>query len=298
MRRARHGCALLMLFVACGAFAQSLSVAYIEGDAQARSGSSWTVLSVGDPISSEATLRLEEGAYVELSSQGAKITLSQKGTYKLHDIVSSSRALGSAGAGKALLTTLAHLAAGPALNQGAVAGARGANESKADDSEWVASSAQVFIDSGREYVKSGQYDQAIGQFLQALDSAANENESAEIRYNLAEAYSLKGDTRNALKQAAGLQPSSGDGWSADFVLLKAKLLMDTNAYAQEISWLTQQGNDLSGDAQRAQAYLFLLGVGYRGVGDTSKEKETLSKVVSISGESDLGKSAGQLLQSL
>ena len=82
-----------------------------------------------------------------------------------------------------------------------------------------------------------------------------------MQYNLACAYSLSGDTRAALKHAAGLQPSSADEWASDFIILKAKLLVDSNAFAQEIAWLTQSGNDLSGDAQRAAIYNFLLGRG-------------------------------------
>jgi tetratricopeptide (TPR) repeat protein len=151
------------------------------------------------------------------------------------------------------------------------------------------------LDSGKEYIRSGQYDLAIQQFDQALD-AATHNEAPRVHYYLAYAYSLSGDTREALKQAAGLQPSGADEWASDFIILKAKLLVDSSAFAQAIAWLTQNGNDLSGDAQRAAIYDFLLGVGYRGVGDTSNEKVALSKVTAMSAESDLGKAAAGLLQ--
>ena len=171
-----------------------------------------------------------------------------------------------------------------------IAGVRGADEGKADDSEWVTSGAQVLLDEGEQCLKSGQYEEAIGQFLQARD-AATEKESSRVRYYLAYAYSLSGDTRTALKQAMGLQPSRADEWAPDFIILKATLLVDTNAYEQEIAWLIQSGNDLSGDAQRASIYYFLLGVGYHGIGDTSSEKQSLSKVVAISEQSALRKAA-------
>ena len=172
---------------------------------------------------------------------------------------------------------------------------RGANEGKAEDSEWVTSSAQVFLDAGKQYLQSGQLKEAIEQFLLAFD-AATEKESRQVQYYLAYAYSLSGDTRAALKHAAGLQSSSANEWASDFIILKAKLLVDSNAFVQEIAWLTQNGNDLSGDAQRAALYHFLLGVGYRGVGDAANAKASFSKVVAMSGESDLGKAAAQLLQ--
>lgn len=79
--------------------------------------------------------------------------------------------------------------------------------------------------------------------------------------------------------------------------LKAKLLADSNAFSQEIAWLRQSGNDLSGDVQRAALYSFLLGVGYRGVEDTANSKACFLRVVAMSAGSDLGKTATQLLRS-
>lgn len=299
MRRALSVGVVLFVFAVCSTRAQQLSVSYVDGEAQVRSGSSWVALSIGDRVSAQVTLQLSDGSYVELKWADLRIVLSQKGTYVLQDILACSGALDSAGVRKAILATLSYLATGPARNQGGAGGGargvRGANEGKTEDSEWVTSKAQVFLDAGKQYFKSGQHQEAIEQFLLALD-AATEEESPQVQYYLAYAYSLSGDTRAALKHAAGLQPNSADEWAADFIILKAKLLVDTNAFTQEIAWLTQNGNDLSGDAQRAALYNFLLGVGYRGVGDISNEKISLSKVVAISGESDLGSAAIQLLR--
>jgi tetratricopeptide (TPR) repeat protein len=286
---------LVFAFAAYIAGAQELSVTYVDGDAQVRDGSAWAVLSIGDRLTPQATIQLSRGAYVEIKRGDTKIVLSQKGTYSLASLIASSRALGSAGVGKALLSSLSRLAAGPAHNQSDTAGMRGANETKSNESEWMTSSAQVFLDAGQQYLKSGQYAEAIEQFLQALD-AATEQESPQVHYYLAYAYSLNSDTQAALKHAMDLQPSGGDEWASDFIILKAKLLIDSYAFGQVIAWLTQNGNDLSGDAQRGAIYEFLLGVGYRGVGDTANAKASLSKVVTMSSDSDLGKAATQLLQ--
>ena len=297
MRLARRLIVILFVLAAFCAGAQSYNVSFLEGEVRVRSGAALAGISIGDKLPPDSVVQLSEGAYLELNMAGMRIALSQKGTYNLHAISTSSRALGSAGVGTALIAGLSRLATGPSGNQGAVAGARAENKAKSEDSDWTTSNAQVYLDSGKEYIKSGQYDQAIGQLLPALDST-DESEAAEVHYYLADAYSLKGDTRNALKQAAGLKPGGGDDWAADFIILKAKLLVDTNAFAQEVSWLTQSGNDLSGDAQRAQMYLFLLGIGYAGAGDASNEKESLSRALSIAKESDIGKAASQLLQGL
>jgi tetratricopeptide (TPR) repeat protein len=295
VKRVSSAIILLFAFIVPRAGAQDLSVSYLEGEAQVRSGSSWAGISIGDHLSSQATIQLSGGAYMELQGPDSKIVLSQKGTYKLPDLLTASHALGSAGAGKALTSMLSSLLSGQTRNQSSALGARGANESKTDDSGWVTSDAQVFLDAGTQYLQSGQYEPAIQQFLQALD-AATDKEASLVRYNLALVYDLNGSTREALKYAAELQPSSSAAWAPDFIILKAKLLVETNAFAQETAWLTQSGNDLSGDVQRASIYDFLLGVGYRGTGDTTSEKANLSKVVAISADGELGKAAAQLLK--
>jgi Tfp pilus assembly protein PilF len=81
-------------------------------------------------------------------------------------------------------------------------------------------------------------------------------------------------------------------WSV--ILLEAKLLEDTSAYKNAVTWLAD--NDLSQDAQRAPLYYFLLGMGYRGEGDAENAKQVFSKVVSISRDSELGKAAEELMR--
>jgi tetratricopeptide (TPR) repeat protein len=253
-----------------------MSVAYVAGNASARSDSGWVGLSTGDSLSAEDTLQLSEGAFVELKWTSARLALSQKGVYKLHDVLAYSRTLGSAGADKALLSSMQYILSSPGHIQNAPGGARAS------------------LDSGAEYVRAEQYDQAIKQFLQAQD-AATDSEMPEIQYRLSYSYLLEGDSRKAIEYASGLRPSRADEWSSNFVILKAKLLIDSSAFPQEVAWLTRSENDLSRDAQRSSVYLFLLGLGYRGVCDVSNEKLALSKVMSISGESVLGKSAALLL---
>jgi tetratricopeptide (TPR) repeat protein len=277
------------------AWGQTLQVAYLDGVATLNRGALWVELAIGDIVPQNATLQMGKDSYLELKSVGATIILSRMGTYSVHDLLSASFALNSAGAGKALSASLARLFSGPTQNLSGVLGARGANESKSEDSGWVESGAAVFLEAGKTFVASGQYEKAIEQFRQALDAATVE-EQPEVKLDLAYAYSLNGNTREALGQAAGVKPSGSEAWAHEFVMLKAKLLVDTNAFAEDIAWLSQQGNDLSEDAQHAPTYYFLLGVGYRGVRDTSSEKAALSKVIALSPNSDMGKAATWLLQ--
>jgi hypothetical protein len=278
-----------------GAGAQALSVSYLEGDVQTRDGSAWSVLSIGDRLAPQASIRLDAGAYLELSGPGIRIALNEQGIYALRDIVASARTLGSAGVGTAISSALSRLAHGPVRLPSAVSGVRGEVMIAPEDFAWVTVDVQERLETGKRDLADGDAEEAIAQFLIARDAATND-EMPQVSYYLALAYSLKGDTRAALKCAAGIQPHGADEWAPDFVILKAKLLIDTNAFTQCVAWLTERDNDLSEDSQRAALYHFLLGVGYRGMGNVSSAKASLSKVVAISGESEVGKSAAQLLQ--
>jgi hypothetical protein len=286
---------MMLLALTWTASGQTLEVACLDGDAGLSRGASWVKLAIGDTVPQNATLQVGKDSYLELKSASATIILSRTGTYSVHDLLSASLALNSAGAGKALSASLARLFSSPTQNGSGVLGARGANEGKSEDSGWVESGAAVFVEAGKTFVASGQYAKAIEQSHRALDTATEE-ERPEVRSDPAHAYSLGGNNRETLNQVAETNVKGAEEWAFEFVLLKAKLLVDTNAFAQEIAWLTQQGNDLSGDARRAATYYFLLGVGYRGVNDTSNEKQALSKVIEVSADSDPVKAATQLLQ--
>jgi hypothetical protein len=96
----------------------------------------------------------------------------------------------------------------------------------------------------------------------------------------------------------GPNPTGGESWAADFVLLQAKLQVDTNAFGPAVEWLTQKGASLAQDAQRGQIYYFLLALGYRVLRDTQKEQKALAMVISIEPHSELGRAAAELAASL
>jgi len=284
----------ICLLAAATAGAQSLSVTYLEGEAQVRSSSSWKVLSIGDSVPLEASVRVEEQGMVQLKGAGLDFVLNRPGTYVLKDVVAARRQLSAAGVGAALANTLRYLASGPAAPQSTAAGTRGANQGLSENQGWVENDAQVFLDAGRQYLSSGQYDKALEQFGQALDSATDE-EVPEIHYYLAYASSLKGDVREAWDEIADLEPAMSVAWAYDFVLLKANLLEDASAYGEAVTWLRQSDNDLSKDARRAPTYYFLLGIGCRGSGDTESAQQAFSKVIEIAPGGDLGRAAEKML---
>lgn len=285
---------LVLAAVAVGA--QNLTISYVEGHVELQRGQSWQELNIGDSIPANATVRLGADSYLEIAGGAQTISLSQSGSYAVNRLLSDSRQMSSAGVGSALSARLVALFGTPTTKSATM----GVRAKKAEDDNgisWVTSDAQVYVDSGKEYIKSGDYQKAVDELKQAVDYATG-GELPEAQYYLGYAYSLAGNTRDALKQVGGLKPGDVETVAADLVILKGTLLLDTSAFEQNVHWLTENAGLVSGDPERGPVYYLLLGLSYNGVGDKTNARENLQKVVSLAGSSDLGTTAATLLQQL
>ncbi len=291
------GIILGLVFSVGAVGAQTLSVEYIEGEAAQKKGATWTNLSVGDLVQPDGSVRLGPHALVQLKAPGAAITLSQPGIYGMTNVLAARASLGRTGAGKAVAVAISRLFVASTRIESSAGGVRAEQFAETDFSDWVETDSDVPLEEGKDFLSSGEYEKAIARFEEAV-RAAMTDQASEARFYLASAYSLTGKTREALKQIDGLQPTGSEGWAPDFVLLKAKLLEDTFAFAPAVQLLFQNGETLAADPERGQTYFFLLALGYRGTGDTGREKLCLTKVVSLDPVSDLGESAAQLLEDL
>ena len=168
----------------------------------------------------------------------------------------------------------------------------GSGDSRSDDSQ--PGDSRSHLESGKALIATQQYERAIDELTQALDAAAGE-EAAEVRSYLAYAHSMTGDTSAALEVTDGLQPAGSEEWAKDLEILRAKLLLDASAFAEELAWLSRYSHVLSGDPERAPMYYFLTALGHRGKGDIGGEKRNLSKVVSLGPDTELGKTAARML---
>ncbi len=287
---------LMVLAAALPAAAQVPSVSYLEGAVSLHAGSAWRDLSIGDSIPADSTLRVALHAYVELSAGSLRITLSQPGTYAVKSVLAAALSLRSAGAGKALTAMMSRMVSGSPSKQSTAGGVR-AEQMEAPAVEDETSEVSGFLREAKGFIASGRFDSAVERLEKAV-AEADETEIAQARYCLAQAYSLKGDTRNALAQVAGVHPLDSDPWRPDFVLLKARVLVDASAFDQAVKWLLDNGQAMGEDDQRSEAYVFLLGLAYGGAGDPAKEKQCLARVISASADSELGQAAAKLMAGL
>lgn len=292
MKRTFITIALALLIAAC-ASAQHLSVVYVEGAVAVKKGQTWQELAPGDSVLATASVRLGTASYLEIGDGPQTISISQPGTYALGALIAQKTRMQSAGVGSALAGKLATLFSAP-THQGAVLGVRGAKVTDNGGTSWVTSEAAIYVDSGKQYIEAGNYPKAIEQLKQAVDDASDA-ELPETRYYLAYAYALAGDTRDALKQIRGVKPSEIAS-AADLVVLKGKLLLDTNAFRQDIDWLGSNAALIGADSDRAPLYYLLLGLSFRGAGNAVSARSNFQKVVSLAGKSELGKTAEKLLR--
>jgi hypothetical protein len=305
------GLAACIWLTAARVEAQSLTVQYMEGNAAQRTTGAWTSLSIGDQLSLDASVKLERLALVQLKSPGssiASITLTQPGTYALRTVVAAGASLRSAGAVQAAAIAFSRVLKGTGKRVDAVGGVR--SEMPREDIQGLlddkASSAvdpgpetpevtpaRRAIDLARDLIASAGYDRAISVLWDAIP-AASADEAREAHFYLACAQELAGDGRSALAALAAAAPKSGDPWAADSVLLGARLLEDSFAWAQARDLLLEAGTSLQWDEQRAPTYLFLLALAYHGTAEKEQRDLVAEKLISLDPESDLGVAAARL----
>ena len=295
------------------ASATSLTVSYMEGTASQQRGSSWAALSIGDQVPLDAVVKLERLALVNFKSPAASITLTQPGTYVLRNLVEASASLRSAGALEAAAIAFSRVLKGTGKRVDAVGGVRSevmpredlnniwdeggggppGDSSPPSDTAPAVTPAGAAIRAARDLIAIERYQEAIDQLLD-VDLTASTDESHEASFYLASAYELAGDARSALAALKAASPKGDEEWAPDAVLLGARLLEDTFAWAQARDLLLKAGAALRWDEQRAPTYLFLLALAYRGTGEKDKQDIVLDRIFALDPTSDLGLAAARL----
>jgi hypothetical protein len=279
---------LMALACACPVGAQSIRASYVEGDAVSRIGSVWEMLSVGDRLPSDASIKLGEGAYVELESPRTKLKLFMPGEYAIGELFSAGRASNFGAVQAALAKCARALSAKRPSSASAVVGVRGAEQGK-DDSGWFADDAELFMSAARDYLAMGDYEQAKDQLERAEASALGDER--EIRFLLAQAEAAGGKLREAYGLLASTEPAAEDGWALDYHLLKARLLVDSRAPRAAIDELEGSRARLEADSGLAPTCLFLLAVAYSDLGDAESSRRCVLRLQQVAADSELAKAA-------
>jgi hypothetical protein len=265
--------------------AQGLTVHYLEGSVSLHADSGWAALAVGDTVPADGQVRLDKRSLVQLKGRGATITLSQAGTYGISGILAARASLRAAGAPAAVAAAFSKIIHGG----GATGGAGGVRTETSGGLRGVTPSAGELQD-GKDALARGDYGEAIQHFT----PAAERDPKGEAGFCLAAAWSLAGDPKTALAVVSEVKPKGGEEWAGDYVLLRAKLLLDTYAYAPAVKILEAGHRTFDGDGERAPYYYFLLALGYKGSGHAARAGECFDTVAALAPGSDLAAAAARL----
>lgn len=282
----------ILLAFALGAGAQTITVGYLDGSAFQLVASTWKPVSLGDALAPSSSVKLAVSTYLELMVGNATLSLSQAGTYSIRDLLAAGRSSRSNAIQAMLTKYIQALSTGRTTNAATYAGVRGTEQGKGD-SDWATSDAEIYLSTAKDYLASGDYAAAKAQLEMARESAMGDR--AEIEFYLTEAEALSGDMRAAYRDLAALAPTGTESWAPDYVLLKARMLVDSFAPQAAVDLLVGQTN-LASDARRAPVYYFILAQAYAQLGSAVNEKQCLKRVIDLDAGNDLGKAATGLLK--
>ncbi len=277
-------------------FCETIAVDYIDGKVEVLSNSKWTKIVSGDSLDTNSSIRLADGSLMEFEYNGSRISIVEGGTYNIKNLISSAKEVKSWGlldiVGKKIEKTLSTDAA----SSSAALGVRG-DETGLENIDWVLDESDADkVELARAYIVDEKYGDAIS-VLESYSDTAQADEMKQIRYYLAYARAMQGETAAALMDINKSGMAKEDPLYPDYVLLKGKLLLEGLSYKKALSLFDEYLVDAP-QGPSAQTVLILESFCYKGTGDKSKQKESLSKAEKLDPASAEGKQARRLLDTL
>jgi hypothetical protein len=284
----------LLAAAAALTFGQALTVDYLDGNVELKTTKGWKSLSIGDQVPADASVRISQGGSLELSRGQQHITLVKDGVYALTDLSRTAMKAGSAGLGATFGQKLKSLTTEKGSGGTTVGGVRGAQQGEAEGLLWVDESDDVKRKVA-DLLEKGQYTEAAPIASSALSDATGDSDRRELSFMLATAYFGSGDTVKAYRTVARVAPDASDPYYADFVILKAQILLSTGYYADGITLL----KPLIASQPKvpyAQAAYLLSALCSRGLGDESSASAALKTGYDLDQNSDTGKMIAQQMK--
>lgn len=288
----------LVLAAALAAYGQDLRVQYLEGLVEVQRGAAWHQVAAGDAVPAGAVVRLDDGAFAELTGGGGTLRLSRRGTYELGRLASASAQNQSVGIGTFLTQRARAMSAPPATKAtAAVGGARAGIGPASPPVKWAGEeSAEQLLSDGIEKLASGAYKEAYNLFQEALDGSGPEK--ARTTFYLGYAAYLGGDVVAALRNLERPRPDAASPYYHDHVLVLAQLLVETFAYADAADLLQgylRSGGSTGENLQTAQLFF---GLSQKGLGNRDRAAESLRAARQLNADSSAGRAAARILETL
>lgn len=282
------------LLIICTGFvsARDLSVDYLDGYVDVKSGGDWSPLYIGDTITDSDVIRLSEKGYVELTMDDVKITLDKDGVYDVSKLVGQLEKAGKWGLQAASLAKL--LKSDEAESrQSSVMGVRG-DIQDAEDVTWVDDDAE-FLEQGKALYEKGQYQKAMDTLGEGAEWYGSNYD--EILYYKALCELQTGKSREMRESLSEINPSPEDDFYENYVILYGNLLIESQDYS-EADTLFNTYLDESKTKTGEQTVILLSAFCAVQLGDLDGAKTKLQKAIDLNPGSKEGKKAADLLNSI
>jgi tetratricopeptide (TPR) repeat protein len=272
------------LVLSVGAFAQAFTVSYLDGTTEIQTAKGWKVLSIGDQVPADATVRLSQESSLELQRGKVKITLLKNGTYALPTLAKAADAT-TAGVGGAIAQKLSGLVTEKPKTS-AAGGVRGADQSGGsvtwvDESDEARTQIQSLLDSKK-------YADAVQVLDSAIADASTDADQAEFTYLLGVAYYGNGQTAKAYRALQKVDASADVEWYARFIILKAQVLVDSASFQDALDVLTPFITSYpTGEA--TQVAWLLTGISQKGLQDTPSARKAFDTGYKLDPATDTAK---------
>ncbi len=284
----------LLAAVAALTFAQALTVDYLDGSVELKTPKGWKALSIGDQVPVDASVRISQGGSLELSRGQRQITLVKDGVYRLAELSRAALKTGATGLGAAFGQKLRALTSEKESTGSTVGAVRGASQGEAEGLLWVDESDDV-KKKVEDLLQKGRYAEAAPLASSALADASADSERRQLSYMLATAYFGQGDTVKAYRTVVEVAPDAADPYYADFVILKAQILLSTGDYSDGLALLDPLVASRPKVAYAQAAYL-LSALCHRGLGDESSASAALKAGYDLDPQSDTARMISQQMK--
>jgi tetratricopeptide (TPR) repeat protein len=256
--------------------AQQVVVDYAEGMVDARAGSGWEPVYIGQRLEPTAAVRIGASGYAELSEGSATVRLTRPGSYLLETVLEGVERNRRVGLGSMMRTRLERIGGTQQQDESAVAGVRG-NDAGAAELMWVGGEeAGELIQEGIELLADGTYGPARERFSEAYDFAESDAQAARARFYIGYTDYLEGNLREALEAFSDVELERGDRDYDTWVLTRAQALVESFAYEESLAVLSPYIENADPAPESAQTALILRGIAYEGLGRTPEARADLT----------------------
>jgi hypothetical protein len=275
----------LAAILAVSAFAQAYSVTYADGTVELKTPKGWAGLSIGDAVPPNASVRVSQSGSLELSRGKSRITILKDGTYDIASLVRASQKSGAGGIGVNISQKLQSLTSDKPKST-TVGGVR-ADQQGQQSVTWAEESDEVRSEVA-SLLAQRKYQDALKTLDNAMEDASSPADEQEFTYLMGAAYYGDGQTARAYRTLSRVSADPGAQWYANYVLLKAQVLVDSADYTGALG-LLQPFISANPSGEPAQIAYLLSSYCQKGLGNDAESMAALDAGYQIDPSSDTAK---------